>query len=224
MAVRARSAPAAPTPALSGFSKRTYRVPAFARDAWYLARRRQVLRAALSGGRIDDRRRELIKVAVAYVNDCRYCVAAHHELALAAGAAPAELDAIADGESDGLDAKTAAAIAYASALAQAEFGRVPEARVELAGFLSDEEFDDVELIARAMAVVNRLGNTLDALRSRRTGRPDPSGRLLDELVLSALILAAAVPVLLIGARRGRSFHRKASALLREDPWSGVHRP
>ena len=130
-------------------------------------------------------------------------MAAHHELALAAGAAPDELDAVADGESDGLDAKTAAAVAYASALAQAEFRPVPEARAELAEFLSDEEFDDVELIARAMTVVNRLGNTLDALRSRRAGRPDPSGRLLDELVLSALILAAAVPVLLIGARRGR---------------------
>ena len=182
------------------------------------------MRAALSGGRIDDRQRELIKVAVAYVNDCRYCVAAHHELALAAGAAPDELDAVADGQSDGLDAKTAAAVAYASALAQAEFRPVPEARAELAEFLSGEEFDDVELIARAMAIVNRLGNTLDALRSRRAGRPDPSGRLLDELVLSALILAAAVPVLLIGARHGGSFHRKAPGLLREDPWSGVHRP
>ncbi|AVR98448.1 carboxymuconolactone decarboxylase family protein [Pseudoduganella armeniaca] len=67
---------------------------------------------ALGGGTLGAKLGEQIAVAVADINDCDYCLAAHTALGRKAGATAAEMSAAQAGES--ADPKTAAALAFAT--------------------------------------------------------------------------------------------------------------
>lgn len=67
---------------------------------------------ALGSGTLGAKLGEQIAVAVADINDCDYCLAAHTALGRKAGATAAEMSAAQAGES--VDPKTAAALAFAT--------------------------------------------------------------------------------------------------------------
>ncbi|MFP5393828.1 MAG: carboxymuconolactone decarboxylase family protein, partial [Gammaproteobacteria bacterium] len=67
---------------------------------------------ALGGGLLDARLGEQIAVAIADLNDCEYCLAAHTALGRKAGASSEEMAAAQAGQS--ADPKTAAALRFAT--------------------------------------------------------------------------------------------------------------
>jgi hypothetical protein len=71
--------------------------------------------------------------------------------------------------------------------------------------LGDQAYRDVEDVARAMTLANRIANTLNALSDRWRGRPVPGSRLLDELMINFLFLPGAwMGTLVAAARQKRS--------------------
>lgn len=99
---------------------------------------------ALGGGTLGARLGEQIAVAIANVNQCEYCLAAHTMLGKKAGASDAEMSAAQRGVAT--DPKTAAALAFAVKLVKqrAQVSSEDVAAVRAAGF-SDEQI--VELLA-----------------------------------------------------------------------------
>ncbi len=99
---------------------------------------------ALGSGVLGARLGEQIAVAVADLNRCEYCLAAHTVLGKAAGASAEEMAAAQAGQSN--DPKTAAALAFAIKLVK-ERGQVSEkdvAQLRSVGF-NDEQI--VEILA-----------------------------------------------------------------------------
>ena len=134
-------------------------------------------------------------LAVAQANACRWCTLAHRRWALAEGVTDAELAALEDHDPERFDRRTWAAIAWADARARADLGPVPvEFERELGRYYSPPERDDLDLVTIAMTIANRSANTFDALLARLRGRPVPTSRLLDELLIGAGAAMSIPPV------------------------------
>ena len=86
------------------------------------------LKKTLSRGRLTDRQREIISLAVAQVNECQYCLSAHTHLSKAAGVSDA--DALKARRGDGSDPLERALGAFAKEIAQRR------------GHLSDQALED----------------------------------------------------------------------------------
>lgn len=98
--------------------------------------------SALSGGNLRARLREQIALAVAQVNQCGYCLAAHSALGKAAGLSREEIEASRGAASQ--DPKTAAALVFAQEVVLMR-GSVSQAafdRVRAAGY-SDGEITEI---------------------------------------------------------------------------------
>lgn len=94
-------------------------------------------------GALDGATRERIALAVAEVNGCQYCVAAHTAIGRSVGLSDSEIEAARRGTSE--DPKGAAAVAFARALVNA-MGEVSSAEFQAAkDVLTEEEI--VEVIA-----------------------------------------------------------------------------
>ncbi|WP_439579355.1 carboxymuconolactone decarboxylase family protein [Elioraea sp.] len=107
-------------------------------------------------GALDARMRERIALAVAEENACQYCVSAHAAIGRKVGLDTAEIDAARAGTSS--DAKAAAAVAFARALA-AHDGEVTAAEVEAvraAGY-SDGEIVEIIVNVGLNVLTNILG-------------------------------------------------------------------
>ncbi len=115
------------------------------------------LNGALGSGSLDARTRERVALAVAEINGCDYCLAAHSYLgANIADLSPAEMTANRQGGSE--DAKAAAAVAFAAAVTR-QRGKVSEqefAKVRAAGY-SDAEI--VEIVTHV--ALNTLTNYIN---------------------------------------------------------------
>ncbi|ODT66791.1 MAG: carboxymuconolactone decarboxylase [Pelagibacterium sp. SCN 63-23] len=100
--------------------------------------------AALGGGTLGARLGEDLAVAIANVNNCEYCLAAHTALGRKAGATSAEMAEAQVGRSD--DPRTQAALTFAIKVvrARAAVNDADVAALRQAGF-SDEEI--VEIVA-----------------------------------------------------------------------------
>jgi AhpD family alkylhydroperoxidase len=184
---------------------RTYRVPELVRDLASLFARVPALLSMWVGGRLPPAMREKVIVSVAQANACRMCEHAHSRMALEAGVTDAELAALERMDAQTLDRRTWLALAYARERATADFAPVsdPEAQRALEEELGAQTVRDVEDVARAMTVANRVANTLNALSDRRRGRPIPGSRLPDELVINILFLPGAWLGTLVAAFRQR---------------------
>jgi AhpD family alkylhydroperoxidase len=184
---------------------RTYRLPELVRDLGSLFARVPALLSIWVGGRLPPAMREKVIVSVAQANACRMCEHAHSRMALEAGVTDAELAALERMDAQTLDRRTWLALAYARERAIADFAPVsdPEAQRALEEELGAQTVRDVEDVARAMTVANRVANTLNALSDRRRGRPIPGSRLPDELLINILFLPGAWLGTLIAAFRQR---------------------
>jgi AhpD family alkylhydroperoxidase len=171
------------------FRKKTYTLRQFFTEAGVVRSHRRVIRGVWTMDTIDPAFREAIMVAVARVNGCRYCSFAHHEWALHVGLPANQLAQIEGMDPAHFDRKKWLAIEYARALAAEDFGPVsPQLQREMHAAYTADEIRDIEIVARVMTFSNLSANTLDALASRLKGAPAEGRRLLDELVISFLVL------------------------------------
>lgn len=188
---------AANTPRFAAFRKRAYTLPQLGTQLRTLVARRRDI-SAIWQGRIDPALREQIMIAVARVNGCRYCAFVHTRFAELEGVSDDELARLDGLDPAAFDRDEWLAIAYATALAEADFGSVDdELGSEIERRSGPQRSADIESVALAMTLANRTANTLDAFRSRLSGSPDPEGRAFDEAVISAVLIATG-PLTVIG--------------------------
>jgi AhpD family alkylhydroperoxidase len=156
---------------------------------------------------MDPAFREELMVAVARQNDAPYCNWAHRTWALSVGASEAEIAKIETSRLGTLNPRKRAAVEYVRALAAADFERVPdELRRKLASFYTPPEIRNIELVAAVMNLVNRSGNTYEAMLSRLQGKASGRSSVTDEMFFSGVFLAVApLIVLLLSRYAGRSY-------------------
>ena len=134
---------------------------------------------------LDPGFREELMLAVAKLNDCRYCSWGHHEWAHVAGIPEEELAHIEQMDPEGFERRKWIAISYVRAYVSGKFGNVPkELRREMRNNYTAHEIKEIELVARIMDIGNRGANTWDAMLSRLKGNPAADSHILDEAVLS----------------------------------------
>jgi len=144
---------------------------------------------AIYDGRLDEGFREELMVAVAFQNQAPYCNWGHRTWASLAGVPDAELGNIETLNLDELDPKVATAVMYVRALVSCDWQDAPrDLRQQMLDNFSWREIEDIELIARAMDISNRAGNTWDAMLSRLQGQPVEDSDLLSEIFFSYLFL------------------------------------
>ncbi len=145
--------------------------------------------------RIDPAFREEIMLTVAQVNDCRYCSYVHQEWAIRAGASDEDIAQLEGADPATFDRAKWSALAYARALAEADFGPVPdEISQEVAKYYARRDRRNIETVALIMSIVNRSANTLEAARSRLRGVPVSESLPAEVVITSALV--AISPLLL----------------------------
>lgn len=99
---------------------------------------------ALGGGSLGARLGEQIAVAIADLNNCEYCLAAHTALGRKAGASSEEMRAAQAGQSD--DPKTAAALRFAAAMVS-QRGQVDTAEVDALRWAGFNDGQIMEIMA-----------------------------------------------------------------------------
>jgi uncharacterized peroxidase-related enzyme len=99
---------------------------------------------ALGGGTLGARLGEQIAVAIADLNRCDYCLAAHTMLGRKAGASAAEMSAAQAGQSD--DPKTAAALRFAVATVR-QRGQVDGAEIDALRRAGFDDGESMEIMA-----------------------------------------------------------------------------
>ena len=143
-----------------------------AHDLTEVVLRGRLLAHAYTGG-LDSELRERVMVAVSQVNACGGCTRVHWRWALRAGVSSAELEALRAGDFEQLDARSRAAVHYAVERAEHRFEGSASAGIEESAreHLSARELEEIDAVARAMALANLSLNTLAARKVRRSGRP-----------------------------------------------------
>jgi alkylhydroperoxidase family enzyme len=145
---------------------------------------------AIYDGRLEEDFREVLMVAVAFQNQATYCNWIHRTWASQAGVPDEELAKVEKPHLDGLDPKVSTAVIYVRALVSSDWKDAPsELRQQMQEYFTWREIKDIELIARAMDLSNRAGNTWDAMLSRLQGKPVDDSDLLSEIVFSSVFLA-----------------------------------
>lgn len=191
----------------SSFDKPTYTLAPLAADMAALIRFAANLIAIYFGRRVPPGRREEIFAAVSRVNGCRYCSYLHRNWAAAVGVAPDELARLMDfdGTCDTADRADFVAIAYAQALSESDFGTIDaQLAADVQLHLSPGERRDIEALARAITMMNRAANTVDAFVLKLEDREAPSRQWLEEGVVAFGMLvgmSAVVPLWAVLARR-----------------------
>lgn len=179
-----------------GFRKRTYTFPELMRALATVWRRRADVRAIWGRNkRLDPAFREQIMVAVAQVNECRYCSFVHQAWASQAGVSDKELAQMEGLDPESFDRRTWVALAYARARAEADFGPIAaEIDRDFQDNFREQEQEDIMLVAQVMTIANRSANTLDALLSRFKRAPAAGSRAFDELLIAALVVIVIIAV------------------------------
>lgn len=161
-------------PTIPVFSKPTFTLPELASALFDLAPHLpRLLLATVGPRRMDPRLREIVLLAVSEANDCRYCRAAHGELARGAGVSEEEAEALRRHRWTDLPPREGAAVI--AALRRAGIG-VPEAEagdVRLEEHLRPGEVADVAAFVDAIRIANLTGNTVDMMLDRVLGRRRP---------------------------------------------------
>jgi AhpD family alkylhydroperoxidase len=141
-----------------------------ARDLANVVLRGRLLAHAYAGG-LDSELRERVMVAVSQVNACGGCTRVHRRWALRAGVSSTELEALRAGDLEQLDARSRAAVHYAVERAEYRFEGSASAGIEESAreHLSVRELEEIDAIARAMALANLSLNTLAARKVRLFG-------------------------------------------------------
>lgn len=205
-----------PVRAFSKFKKKTITAGAFAKSMLAVAADAPMAYRVWVKKEIDPGFREELMLAVAKLNDCKYCSWAHHEWASIDGVPAEELAMIEQMNPEDFDRKKWLAISFVRELTEARFEKVSgELMKKMRAHYSDREIREMILIARVMDAGNLGANTFEALRSRLRGEPASGSRIHDELVLGGVFaFVAPVVVLYLARSSGRSFREMARSLTR----------
>ena len=185
------------------------------KDTVTLLRRLPDIRAIWSQKRLDPHLREETMVAVAAAVGCRYCTFSHREMILQSGEsllALAEFERI-----ENPDERAFAAIVWAQAKVEADFGPAPPAiEQELRDRFDPRECHDLETVAIAMRLMSSCGHEADGLVQRLKGQAD-TGNIGNQVIMAFLYFPPAALVYgALAARRGsartliRDFRRFSS--------------
>jgi len=163
---------------------------------------------------LDPGFREELMLAVAKLNECRYCTWGHHEWAHLIGIPEEELAQIEQINPEGFDRRKWLALSYVRAFVSAQFGSVPpELHKEMHENYSDHEIKEIELVTRIMDLGNRSANTWDAMLSRLKGNPAADSHIIDEMALSCAFLAVApIGIAYLAHASNRSFPETAFSM------------
>jgi AhpD family alkylhydroperoxidase len=149
------------------YQRRFYHRPSeLAHDLRALLRERSGIRALKSGALIDRAFQERVMLTVTEVNGCRYCAYAHSRIALAAGVAQADVDALAGGDLQGSPPEQIPALLYAQHWAETDGRPDPEARQTVLETYGPAKTEAIELSMRMIRVGNLTGNAWDHLTYR----------------------------------------------------------
>lgn len=197
--------------------RRFYSVEEAARDFTNVLLRGPLLARAYAGG-LDRRLRERVMVAVSQVNACSECTRLHQSWARRAGVSLTELDALRVGDLKTLDPRSRAAVSYAVARAERRFAEPvpPDVQQSAREHLSAGELDQVDAVARAMALANlSLSTLIERKPTPRTGAgrhpvfarvwSHTSGKVGSAGERSELLAGLSGRVLEVGAGDGRNF-------------------
>jgi AhpD family alkylhydroperoxidase len=153
---------------------------------------------------IDPAFREEIMLTVAQTNGCRSCSYVHQEWAIRAGVSNEEIAKLEGADPATFDRVKWSALAYARALAEADFGQVPEKiSQEVSKYYTRGDRRNIEAVALVMSIANRSMNTVEAFRSRLRGVPVSESLPAEIAITSALVAISPtlIPVLSIMLRK-----------------------
>lgn len=198
-----------------GYRKRTITAREFIGSMFSLVNEAPTIYDIWGKHELDPGFREELMLAVAKLNDCRYCTWGHHEWAHAAGVSEEELAHVENMDPEFFDRRKWVALSYVRAFVSGRFASVPgDLRREMRDNYSAREIKEIELVVRIMDLGNRGANTWDAMLSRLKGNPARDSHLLDEAVLSSAFLAIApIAVAYLAHASNRSFLDTARSLI-----------
>ena len=198
-----------------GYRKRTITAREFIGNLCSLAGEAPTIYQIWGKHELDPGFREELMLAVAKFNECRYCSWGHHEWAHMAGIPEEELAHIEQMDPEGFERHKWLAITYVRAYVAGKFGNVPkELRQEMRDNYTAHEIKEIELVARIMDIGNRTGNTWDAMLARLKGNPATDSHILDEAVLSGVVLVMGpVVVAYLAHASKRSYREMARSLI-----------
>ena len=186
---------AAKTPA-NPFRKRTITPLEFVSEVAAIAAEASTFNRVWVKRELDPRFRETLMLAVARLNDSKYCSWAHHEWASIEGVSEKELAHIEQMNPAQFDRKTWLALSFVCQLVTTRFGPVPKKLMQqIRSNYTTEEIEQITLVAKVMDAANRSSNTFDALLSRLNGKPSRNSAIVDEAIMSAAFLAVLPPLL-----------------------------
>ena len=203
------------TRGFGGYRKRTITAREFIGNLFSLAGEAPTIYEIWGKHELDPGFREELMLAVAKLNDCRYCSWGHHEWAHSAGIPEEELARIEDMDLDSFDRRKWVALSYVRAFVSDKFGSVPrDLRREMRENYTAHEIKEIELVVRIMDLGNRSANTWDAMLSRLKGNPAADSHIVDEAVLSgAFLTVAPIAIAYLAYASNRSFLDTARSLI-----------
>jgi AhpD family alkylhydroperoxidase len=152
--------------------------------------------------RLDPHIREEVMVAVAAAVGCRYCTFSHREMVLQSGES---LIALAEFEQiRNPDERVFAAVIWAQAKVEADFGSVPAAiEGELRARYNEQECRDIQTVAIAMKLMSSCGHEADGLVGQLKGQSAKRGNLANQTLMAFLYFPPAILVYLsLALKRG----------------------
>ncbi len=211
----ARKSKKEPRSTFGGYRKRTITAQEFVGSLLSLAGEAPTIYEIWGKHELDPGFREELMLAVAKLNDCRYCTWGHHEWAHAAGVSEEELAHVEDMDPEFFDRRKWVALSYVRAFVSGKFGSVPrELRKEMRANYTAHEIKEIELVVRIMDLGNRGANTWDAMLSRLRGHPAADSHIIDEAVLSsAFLMVAPIAIAYLAYASNRSFMETARSLI-----------
>jgi AhpD family alkylhydroperoxidase len=212
---RGKAADKKPKSTFGGYRKRTITAREFTGSLFSLVGEVPTIYQIWGKHELDPGFREELMLAVAKMNECRYCTWGHHEWAHLAGVPEEELAQIEQMDPEGFDRRKWLALSYVRAFVSDKFGSVPrELRKEMRENYSAHEIKEIELVTRIMDLGNRGANTWDAMLSRLKGNPAANSHIIDEAILSgAFLTVAPVAVAYLAYASNRSFTETARSLV-----------
>ena len=212
---RGRAAKRKPASTFGGYRKRTITAREFIGSLFSLAGEAPTIYEIWGKHEIDPGFREELMLAVAKLNDCRYCSWGHHEWAHIAGVPEEELARIEQMDPEGFDRRKWVALSYVRAFVSGKFGSVPrELRKEMRENYTAHEIKEIELVVKIMDLANRGANTWDAMLSRLRGNPAADSHIVDEVVLSgAFLTVAPMGIIYLAHASNRSYLETARSLV-----------
>jgi uncharacterized peroxidase-related enzyme len=113
----------------------------------------------LGPGTVDRRIKEIVYLAVSFVNECAYCSAHHEKTALKAGLTDDEIEAIRHETNEHFTAKEQAALHYARELTRTASVE-DDLRFRVAEQFSAEQFVELTMLIAMANFTNRFNNGL----------------------------------------------------------------